>query len=568
MQSPVTGPGPPVVVAQLPVTESEAVQQTAILAGAKVLSGSLPGLVSQVARTSSGSHSAQVVPTGKEDGILSPVSLSFEGDLPIIPKLALPRLAKPASLMRTASADQEKHKAARRAPHVRIAPHPAGLAKLLGMDKLPEVEEGARETEESGTADGTVPIMKLCQVCNASPAVVYCAADAACLCQPCDVEIHSANALSSRHERVSLLGVKDAVLCEAQAETGCVSAEHTVTLSSSSKSSRAKRARTQGATSSGGSGEDLGMSPSSLDAQEVPSRWPGEEYSSYGGLTENDLIAMEMPDRGAQDSILESLGDEMCEMEESMEGIMYGIDGITAIPQLDLGSLGRSSGELRNGSEHADAGAGSDSSSMGAGSMSHYDQYGPEVKYEYGLEGLQEMRHRGAEAEQQASYESSYRLDDQAAFQLGLRLGESNAGLDLAAGKGPKMGLSLDFSDILSAWSDKDVWADGRYAQLVPDTGSPLDCLAPAAYDHGVVPDLGSQRKREGGTYAGATTGDEGPVLNRKERVERYKEKRRTREFCKKIRYEVRKANAERRPRIKGRFVKRSECIAMGLSMF
>lgn len=77
---------------------------------------------------------------------------------------------------------------------------------------------------------------------------------------------------------------------------------------------------------------------------------------------------------------------------------------------------------------------------------------------------------------------------------------------------------------------------------------------APAAYDHGVVPDLASQRKREVGTYAGATTvGDEGPVLNRKERVERYKEKRRTREFCKKIRYEVRKANAERRPRIKVR---------------
>uniref|UniRef100_A0A803P7X8 Uncharacterized protein n=1 Tax=Cannabis sativa TaxID=3483 RepID=A0A803P7X8_CANSA len=44
----------------------------------------------------------------------------------------------------------------------------------------------------------------------------------------------------------------------------------------------------------------------------------------------------------------------------------------------------------------------------------------------------------------------------------------------------------------------------------------------------------------------------------REARVSRYREKRRTRLFAKKIRYEVRKLNAEKRPRMKGRFVKRS----------
>lgn len=272
MQPSITGPGPPGVAPSLAVTEIEgvSVRQTAILAGAKVLPGSTPGLVAHVLRTCSGSHSAQVVPTGKEDGIPSPVSLGFEGDLPVIPKLALPRLSKPASLIRPVPVDQDKPKVARRAPPqvpVRIALNPAGLAKLLGMEQLPEVEGGALETEESGTADGTVPIMTLCQVCNSAPAVVYCAADAACLCQPCDVEIHSANALSSRHERVSLLGGRDAELCEAQAETGSVSAEQT--LSSSSNSSRAKRARKQGATSPL---EDLVTSPSAAEPQEVPGR--------------------------------------------------------------------------------------------------------------------------------------------------------------------------------------------------------------------------------------------------------------------------------------------------------
>ncbi|XP_038892332.1 zinc finger protein CONSTANS-LIKE 16 [Benincasa hispida] len=44
----------------------------------------------------------------------------------------------------------------------------------------------------------------------------------------------------------------------------------------------------------------------------------------------------------------------------------------------------------------------------------------------------------------------------------------------------------------------------------------------------------------------------------REARVSRYREKRRTRLFSKKIRYQVRKLNAEKRPRMKGRFVKRT----------
>ncbi|KAL5974940.1 Zinc finger protein CONSTANS-LIKE 7 [Asimina triloba] len=43
----------------------------------------------------------------------------------------------------------------------------------------------------------------------------------------------------------------------------------------------------------------------------------------------------------------------------------------------------------------------------------------------------------------------------------------------------------------------------------------------------------------------------------REARVLRYKEKRQSRLFSKKIRYQVRKLNAEKRPRLKGRFVKR-----------
>lgn len=56
------------------------------------------------------------------------------------------------------------------------------------------------------------------------------------------------------------------------------------------------------------------------------------------------------------------------------------------------------------------------------------------------------------------------------------------------------------------------------------------------------------------GREMGTSHFDEG----REARVSRYREKRRTRLFSKKIRYEVRKLNAEKRPRMKGRFVKRA----------
>ncbi|KAH7439381.1 hypothetical protein KP509_04G058700 [Ceratopteris richardii] len=45
----------------------------------------------------------------------------------------------------------------------------------------------------------------MCEVCEQAPAVVTCKADAASLCISCDVDIHSANPLANRHERVPVL---------------------------------------------------------------------------------------------------------------------------------------------------------------------------------------------------------------------------------------------------------------------------------------------------------------------------------------------------------------------------
>ena len=56
--------------------------------------------------------------------------------------------------------------------------------------------------------------------------------------------------------------------------------------------------------------------------------------------------------------------------------------------------------------------------------------------------------------------------------------------------------------------------------------------------------------------------------VDREARVLRYREKRKNRKFEKTIRYASRKAYAEMRPRIKGRFAKRTDIEVDGSNMY
>lgn len=89
--------------------------------------------------------------------------------------------------------------------------------------------------------------------------------------------------------------------------------------------------------------------------------------------------------------------------------------------------------------------------------------------------------------------------------------------------------LKLDYDGVLEAWSDK-ATPFGEESEV---TGADVNARL-AQIDL-----LGDSGVREAS-------------------VLRYKEKRQTRLFYKKIRYQVRKLNADQRPRVKGRFVRRS----------
>ncbi|KAI3507930.1 hypothetical protein L1887_22927 [Cichorium endivia] len=90
------------------------------------------------------------------------------------------------------------------------------------------------------------------------------------------------------------------------------------------------------------------------------------------------------------------------------------------------------------------------------------------------------------------------------------------------------LNLSLNYQDVMDAWSNRGpCWAND-FAHLISDN-----------------------------SYMGEVPVMEEARTKREASVLKYKKKRENRLFSRKIRYHVRKLNADKRPRLKGRFVKR-----------
>ncbi|CAN6452728.1 unnamed protein product [Victoria cruziana] len=115
------------------------------------------------------------------------------------------------------------------------------------------------------------------------------------------------------------------------------------------------------------------------------------------------------------------------------------------------------------------------------------------------------------------------------------------------------LSLKLNHDKVLHEWSDRGpayAAADSIHGaeDCLPSSSSPDSFARLMQYD--VFPDMGMWR----------LAAEDGAGI-REASVLRYKEKRRTRLFSKKIRYEVRKVNADKRPRMKGRFVRRPSLL-------
>ncbi|CAI7854944.1 unnamed protein product [Closterium sp. NIES-54] len=179
--------------------------------------------------------------------------------------------------------------------------------------------------------------------------------------------------------------------------------------------------------------------------------------------------------------------------------------------------------------------------------------------------------------------------------------GPAAEGADAEGGMAVKLGsrkelqqqspsLRLNYEDVISAWSDQAPEGQSPWIEQEEEEGASaekrdglnrpllahLPGLAtaspslPGSAQDTTMPSPGQQW----GEHEQQQHEQEQPVMDsdtfepfsnegREARVLRYREKRRNRLFSKKIRYEVRKVNADQRPRVKGRFVKRTEaCCA------
>ncbi|XP_078166809.1 CCT motif family protein [Carex rostrata] len=117
--------------------------------------------------------------------------------------------------------------------------------------------------------------------------------------------------------------------------------------------------------------------------------------------------------------------------------------------------------------------------------------------------------------------------------------------------------LKLDYEEILTAWSDRgSLYIDGERAQVVPGFHHTAFPVWVAVGTSGEAAAMAWTVPEQGGDKA-----EKEEPETREMRVRRYKEKRHNRLFAKKIRYEVRKLNAEKRPRLKGRFIKAMEDV-------
>ncbi|CAK7328194.1 unnamed protein product [Dovyalis caffra] len=106
------------------------------------------------------------------------------------------------------------------------------------------------------------------------------------------------------------------------------------------------------------------------------------------------------------------------------------------------------------------------------------------------------------------------------------------------------VGLKLDYQEILNAWSDKGpLYIAGESPQTVPDIYDGSNALMDGWGNLWSVPEMRGMKMKEGK--------ESWKLGQREASVLRYKEKRQSRLFAKRIRYEVRKINAEKRPRLK-----------------
>ncbi|CAL5037957.1 unnamed protein product [Urochloa decumbens] len=420
----------------------------------------------------------------------------------------------------------------------------------------------AKSAAAAGAVGGKAA--RACDGCLRRRARWYCAADDAFLCQGCDTSVHSANPLARRHDRVRLRPESPLMCAPAGGAAGRErgGGDEVVVPAWFRRKARTPRGgghaksaavrRLVVVPESAGGGEEAGEVVEEEQllyrvpvfdpalAELVCSPPPASSCNEDGGAVDDPAKpdpAAAAPAQFVPDGAsFEPTDAELREFAADMEALLgRGLDdGNEEDSSFYMETLG-----LLDPVDDDDAAA-------------------ARVKLEIdGAAGT--MAACGLELEPEASSDEMLDIDFDYGSPPHQEMPDEKAASSDTAGGAQflqrSLSLTLNYEAVIQSWGSSP-WTGGgeRPPHVKLDGTWPHDYTGMWVVG-GVVGHVGEELGGMTTPRLGMMGGDDG---GREARVSRYREKRRTRLFSKKIRYEVRKLNAEKRPRMKGRFVKRT----------
>ncbi|XP_073127316.1 zinc finger protein CONSTANS-LIKE 16 [Henckelia pumila] len=358
---------------------------------------------------------------------------------------------------------------------------------------------------------------RACESCLRRRARWFCAADDAFLCQACDATVHSANQLASRHERVRL-------------------------ATSSFKSDQAMDscpapAWHQGFTRKARTPRQYGKSKQPPQNNPLPLVPEMNGEDPFAEENEEQLLCR-VP-------VFDPFFDEFCS-EETRNGSEDHHESC----DLNLAELLNCDIELEELAANVESllGEGGEEDHSAGGNINDLDSKSILKVENHEDEDVDEETqaviacHFDPALDMEMNWDFDYASSNIAAEDGEEMMKKEANSIETETQVKKMMLLSLNYEAVMTEWATRgSPWTTGGR----PDELN-LDEITITSLD---------------GASHGGRWGSAHEIAEREARVSRYREKRRTRLFAKKIRYQVRKINAEKRPRMKGRFVKRTSFL-------
>ncbi|KAK1272682.1 Zinc finger protein CONSTANS-LIKE 9 [Acorus gramineus] len=395
----------------------------------------------------------------------------------------------------------------------------------------------------------------LCDFCGEQKSMVYCRSDAACLCLSCDRNVHSANALSRRHSRTLLCDRCNSqpaiVRCIEESASLCQNCDwngHNMSASEHKRQNINCYSGCPSATelsriwsfvldfaSMDDSSCEQGLGLMSIDEDSVSNCWdPPEKNSKVNVAGSSRLSDLEKVDRfnfligSSSMSSLNAMPNRMADPKRCS----------TRMKDLEICD----GDDIYEGFSMDDVDLNFDNYEELFGATQNYSE---QLLDDAGIDGLFPMKNMSTS---DANYQGDYTAEASSAGQVKAKqaaCSSAMSGDSIKSNHGataePNLSfparqsrptLSLSFSGLTAESSA----GDHQECEM----SSMLLMSEPQWYPSG----------QESATFTPA---------GRNNAVMRYKEKKKARKFEKKIRYASRKARADVRRRVKGRFVKAGE---------